>query len=142
MQYLHFQLPSTYWQQTRQLRLDVFVSEQGVPEALEIDEFDATCRHFVAIKKKSIVGTLRLIINKKTAKLGRLAVAKHARHQGIATQLMQQALLFCDEQGIKEIELGSQVTVKDFYQKLGFQTYGEIFMDAGIPHIHMSKSLC
>jgi predicted GNAT family N-acyltransferase len=35
----------------------------------------------------------------------------------------------------------SQEYIKSFYQKLGFVEEGEIFEEAGIPHVKMRKSL-
>lgn len=119
----------------------MFVEEQGVPESLEIDEFDATAQHFIAIQNKHVVATLRLVFKHKTAKLGRLAVAKEHRHQGIATRLMQQAHQHCRKLKLEKIELGAQIRVKSFYQKQAYQEVGNIFMDAGIPHILMVKDL-
>ena len=141
MEYKTFQLPSPYWKQTCNLRLEVFVNEQGVPEELEIDELDLTAQHFIAINDNHIAGTLRLVFKGKIAKLGRLAVAKQERKKGIATQLIKNAEQFCQQRHIDKIRLGAQVSVKAFYRKLGYREEGEIFMDAGIPHIYMLKNL-
>ena len=141
MQYHTFQLPSNYWEQTCQLRLNVFVEEQGVPEELEIDEFDATAQHFIVIKNEQVIGTLRLILTESTAKLGRLVVKKSERHRGIASALMQEAELFCLQHKIRKIKLDAQITAKAFYQKLEYHEFGDIFLDAGIPHIRMIKML-
>ena len=43
------------------------------------------------------------------------------------------------ELGLEELELNSQVHAVPFYEKLGYQAYGEIFLDAGIEHRHMKK---
>lgn len=141
IQYLSYQLPSPYWQQTSELRLQVFVAEQGVPEALELDEWDNSAQHFIAIKDQTVIATLRLVLKQDKAKLGRLAVLKSFRNQGIATELMQQAMQFCQQQSMTTITLGAQLTVQDFYAKLGYQTVGDIFDDAGIAHITMLKSV-
>ena len=139
--YLSYRLPSPYWQASCQVRLDVFVAEQGVPAELELDEWDQKAHHFIALDADKVVATLRIILQDDTAKLGRLAVLKTFRRQGIATQLMHHAMQFCQQQGIHSITLDSQVSVQDFYTKMGYQTVGDIFADAGIPHITMVQNI-
>ena len=141
MEIVTFRLPSPYWQQTCDLRLKVFVKEQGVPEELEIDELDQSALHIIAIKNGSVIATLRLFFKKDTAKLGRLAVEKFSRNKGVASQLMQYATEYCYQQNSKIIELGAQLTAKEFYKKRGYEEKGDVFMDAGIPHILMLKSI-
>ena len=36
----------------RQLRVEVFVEEQGVPEELELDDRDAACTHVLAFDRR------------------------------------------------------------------------------------------
>ena len=91
------------------------------------------------MQNENIIGTLRLVFEGNTCNLGRLAVAKSERRQGIATKLLQEATTCCLQQGITKIRLGSQIKAKGFYQNLGFLEEGDIFSDAGIPHIHMVK---
>jgi len=140
IRYLSYRLPSPYWQQSCQVRLQVFVAEQGVPAELELDAWDQAAQHFIALNSNKVIATLRIIIKDNHAKLGRLAVLKSFRKQGIATQLMQNATQFCQQQAIDSIRLGSQVSVQDFYAKLGYQAIGDIFDDAGIPHISMVRN--
>jgi predicted GNAT family N-acyltransferase len=141
IQYLSYRLPSTYWQQTAKLRLQVFVEEQGVPEDLELDEWDQTAQHFIALKNDRVIATVRILLKDNEAKLGRLAVLKSFRKQRIATQLMFMSTQFCQQQKITTIRLGAQISVQDFYAKLGYRAEGNIFNDAGIPHITMLKKI-
>jgi hypothetical protein len=41
------------------------------------------------------------------------------------------------QNGLKRVYLGSQKHAASFYEKLGFQAYGEEFVEAGIAHISM-----
>jgi len=112
------------------VRLQVFVAEQGVPADLELDKWDQVAQHFIALHENKVIATLRILIKQDKAKLGRLAVLKPFRKQGIATQLMKNATQFCQQQAIHSIHLGSQVSVQDFYAKLGYHSVGDIFDDA------------
>ncbi|MBZ0106447.1 MAG: GNAT family N-acetyltransferase [Sulfuricella denitrificans] len=137
-----FRQPSPFWPAATALRLAVFVTEQRVPEALEIDAEDARALHLLARDADGhALGTLRILTGNKTGKIGRVAVAAEARKRGIGTEMMRRALEQCRALHLESVALDSQTYITPFYEKLGFVSDGEVFMDAGIPHIHMSRSL-
>ena len=125
------------------IRTTVFVQEQGVPEELELDEFDADAHHALAYIGPLCVGTARLIeLAAEKGQIGRMAVLDGYRGSGIGSELLKYLLLLGRSQGIKEFELHAQVTAIPFYEKLGFTPLGEIYDEAGIPHrnmIHLMK---
>lgn len=121
------------------LRKLVFVQEQQVPEEIELDEFDVTALHGVAQIGNEIVGVLRLLIEDGCGHLGRLAVKKELRGQGLGRDLMKLAEEKAKELKLKEIYFHAQYHAMPFYQKLGYGTRGEIFKEAGIDHIEMWK---
>ena len=122
------------------LRHAVFVVEQAVPVELEIDEYDAEAKHLVALRGDSeVVGTLRIVATDGMAKIGRLAVQADARRKGIGERLMQTAHAVARESRFDEIFLYAQVTATNFYVRLGYRAEGDVFDDAGIPHICMRK---
>ena len=62
------------------LRQRVFVAEQGVPEEMEIDEYEAHCIHFVLYTDHVAVATCRLLpLENGVMKLQRMAVEKAYR---------------------------------------------------------------
>jgi predicted GNAT family N-acyltransferase len=124
------------------LRRDVFVKEQQVPESLEQDEWDATASHFLVYVSDSVVGTARFrLIAPKVGKVERVAVLSRYRGQGIGRALMEQIEHYAAQSGVSEIILHSQDHAVPFYEKLGYRVQGAPFMDAGIPHLKMSKRL-
>ena len=123
------------------LRHDVFVKEQSVPPDMEVDEHDSDAVHLAYKQNTSIVGVLRIVEGEKNAKIGRVAVKKTHRGKGIGKLLIKKAIDLAKKGGHKVAMLESQVHATEFYKKLGFVPYGEIFMDAGIPHIKMKKAL-
>jgi predicted GNAT family N-acyltransferase len=116
------------------IRREVFVWEQNVPEELEHDEYDATATHFVAIIEGEVVGTLRVVDLPEHAKIGRVAVRQQFRGRGVAKAMMQAAMAFAHETGQDKLYLTAQTDKLGMYEKLGFVAFGEIFDDAGMPH--------
>lgn len=126
------------------IRNQVFVKEQGVPLALEVDENEALAVHFVLYDNDNdneAVATLRFLpISDHEVKLQRMAVPAAHRGSGYGRQLIEGAEAFIQKQGIKKVTLGAQLTAKEFYLKLGYQPEGDVFLDADMPHIKMSKT--
>jgi predicted GNAT family N-acyltransferase len=116
------------------IRREVFVWEQHVPEALEHDEYDASATHFVAIVEGEVVGTLRIVDLPQHAKIGRVAVRAQFRGRGIARAMMQAAMQAARDGGQDRLYLTAQIDKLSMYEKLGFVAFGEVFDDAGMPH--------
>ena len=123
------------------VRFEVFVDEQGVPRELEMDEFDPSATHLVAVRDGQVVGTLRMLDHEGAAKIGRVAVRSVARRIGIGARLMERAAAIALERGFAEIILHAQVAVAGFYRRLGYVEEGDLFDEAGIPHIAMRKRI-
>lgn len=120
------------------IRYQVFQVEQGVDSALEFDGQDEAAIHLLAHLDGEPVGTARIrLLSDQLAKIERVAVLATCRGQGIGKQLMEEAIVFLNTKDIPEIKINAQLYVKDFYQKLGFEQQGEVFEEAGIPHIEM-----
>ena len=127
------------WQQCRQdampIRHDVFIVEQHVPPELELDEFDAVSTHVVAyLEDGQPVGTGRLLPD---GHIGRVAVLKPWRGRGIGRMIMQALMQQARRQGLPGVELSAQYHARSFYEDMGFQAEGDIYMEAGIEHIAM-----
>jgi predicted GNAT family N-acyltransferase len=120
------------------LRRIVFIEEQGVSIADEVDGKDAAARHLLALTDGRPVGTARLLTDGTTGKIGRVCVLADARGQGIGAALVRAAVeVFRADPGIAVAILGSQTHAIGFYERLGFRATGPVFDDAGIPHRDM-----
>ena len=123
------------------IRKRVFIEEQGVPEEMEIDEFDLNALHALAYADSECIGTARLVTLTgsvgRIGRIGRMAVLPKHRGHGIGKQLLGALLKACQSQGIKQIELHAQVTVIPFYEQFGFIAQGDIYDEAGIAHRDM-----
>lgn len=125
-------------QQAFMLRTEVFVQEQHVPVELELDEFDKKAIHVLITNDNQAIGCGRILLEGYTAWIGRVAVRKSYRNQGIGKQLMREMMKIAKENDATVISLHAQIQVEPFYRKLGFIPHGETFMDAGIEHIEMN----
>lgn len=126
----------------RALRRTVFIEEQGVAEADEIDDQDEAAIHLLATDDGRPLGSARLLVMGDTVKVGRVCVLAPARGTGLGAALMRAAV----EQartipGVTHVKLGAQTHALGFYERLGFRHYGDIFDDAGIPHRMMVLDL-
>jgi predicted GNAT family N-acyltransferase len=138
---LEIEFASDLMREAFAVRFEVFVDEQGVPRELEADEFDPLATHLVAIRDDQVVGTLRMLEQGGTAKIGRVAVRAAARRHGVGARLMEHAAALASERGFAEIVLNAQVAVTGFYRRLGYVEEGDLFDEAGIPHIGMRKKI-
>jgi predicted GNAT family N-acyltransferase len=123
------------------LRRIVFIEEQNVPEAEEVDGRDAGALHLLARLDGQPVGCARLLVMGDTGKIGRVCVLQEYRGQGIGVALIQSALEVLRAQpGVLRAKLGSQTHAIGFYEKLGFTAQGSEYLDAGIAHRDMVLS--
>lgn len=121
-----------------EIRRIVFIVEQQVPQVEEWDGRDDECRHFLALRDNTALGTARLLPD---GHIGRVAVLREARGLGIGAALMRAAIESARRLGHTQVELAAQAHALAFYENLGFTAFGEIFMDADIPHRNMYLSL-
>lgn len=120
------------------LRRAVFMGEQGISEAEEMDDLDDQAIHLLATVDDLPVGTARLLTRGTTGKIGRICVVKSQRGTGLGAALVQQGIAHLKSQpNITRIALGAQNYAIGFYEKLGFQVCGPEYDDAGIPHHDM-----
>jgi predicted GNAT family N-acyltransferase len=120
------------------IRRRVFVNEQGVPVEIELDRDDPRAMHFIAFSAGRPVGTARVVMRRRSAKIGRMAVLKNYRRKGIGKKLLKRAVTAARKRGARKIYLHAQVPVIGFYEASGFRCAGPIFQEAGIPHRKMS----
>jgi len=120
------------------IRHKVFIEEQGVPEDLELDEFDPLAIHALAFEGSECVGTGRLVnIGEQIGQIGRMAVLPRFRNKGFGRAILEKLMDQARVEGIVRLMIHSQVTAIPFYEKQGFQIQGDIYDEAGIPHRNM-----
>ena len=129
--------------EARPLRLAVFVEEQNVPLELEWDEWDERSVHAIARVDGAAVGTGRLLPASETGtvKIGRMAVGRSYRGRGVGAAILAALIERARHEGASMALLHAQADAAGFYRRAGFIPRGEIFFEAGIPHVEMTRSL-
>ena len=123
----------------RSVRNTVFSDEQGISEALDFDGRDHECVQVLArLGDGEAVGTARMLPD---GHVGRIAVHARWRGQGVGTRLVECLTEVARERGFTEIYLHSQAQAASFYTRLGYETRGDTFMEAGIEHVLMVRTL-
>ena len=132
------------------IRFEVFVHEQKVPWEEELDHYDEQpacfeqARHVLAFYGEQPAATARIVPDNRTrgcVKIGRVAVKKEFRGHGIGREMMKWCHNHIEMQGFVAAKLASQLQAIPFYERLGYQAYGNIFLDANIEHRWMAVSL-
>lgn len=139
---LPFTVKPVYWtasqQALKQIRTTVFVMEQGVPMELEWDGLDEHAYHVMGFAPDGTpIGTGRLL---RDGRIGRMAVLKEWRGRGVGRAMLDLLVAIAGERGHDEVTLHAQIRALDFYRRGGFTPQGKAFMEAGIPHIAMSRT--
>lgn len=125
------------------IRKAVFVEEQHVPLVDEFDEYDhvdAECNHILVYHENKPVGTGRLRVVDHEGKLERICLLENVRSLGLGKVIIEALEDIAKEQHIKKVKLHGQTHAEGFYQKLGYETSSDVFMEDGIPHVLMTKT--
>jgi predicted GNAT family N-acyltransferase len=119
------------------IRRLVFIEEQRVPEEVEMDAEDANAFHALALDGTTAVGCGRMVAHTGYVKIGRMAVLRERRGQGIGTNVLTFLMDRARQQGFGRAVLHAQLTAEGFYVKNGYLPEGAVFEEAGIPHRRM-----
>lgn len=127
--------------QCADIRKKVFIDEQKFEN--EFDAIDKTALHILVLDKELPIATARAFTDGDINEyhLGRICVLKEYRGKNIGKILVEALENHLKEKGVKLLKLSAQVRVKGFYEKLGFTSIGEEYLDEYCPHIDMVKNL-
>ena len=129
------------------LRSEVFVVEQNCVY-LDLDDKDAQSIHLFAREEGAVAGAaaravVRLVppgVSYEEPSIGRVAIDLASRGSGLGEELMMRAIRACYRTwpgfGIR---ISAQQYLIGFYERLGFATVGEGYLEDDIPHIQMFR---
>lgn len=126
------------------LRQAIFVVEQTCIYQ-DLDGLDKKALHLLAVHNGIVSACLRVLPphgQETLARIGRVAVSRHWRKQGIARVMMRKAI---DKVQLDNspggVYVDAQTYLQEFYGSLGFRVRGKEFLEDGIPHIRMQLLL-
>ena len=123
------------------IRQEVFVEEQGFTE--EFDQTDDIALHLLLWDGAQSVAVCRMFPSAERGSwvIGRVAVRKPFRKQGLGAQVMRAAEDAIRQAGGTRVELAAQEQAAGFYRTLGYASLEERFLDEDCPHVWMRKEL-
>ena len=124
------------------LRVKVFVDEQGVDADEEMDELDPESLQLVGLDESGVIATCRVRdLGDGEWKLERMVVDRRLRRLGVGARLLEGAERETRERGANQMVLHAQLPAKDFYAAHGYVPEGDTFLEAEVEHVRMRKSL-
>ncbi len=130
-------------QEAFKIREIVFIDEQECPPDEEFDGLDDESIHFIAYITGEPVGTSRYRTTDKGVKLERFAVLKEHRGKGVGKRLVQTALgqIAVTFEAGTLLYMHAQLDAIPLYTRYGFEKVGDKFVEAGIEHFLVKKTL-
>jgi len=126
-----------------QLRSQVFVVEQNCVYQ-DIDFKDQKAIHILGFKNNKIIAYTRVFKSGdyfNEASIGRVVVAEKERKYKYGYAIMEASIkaisTYFNETTIK---ISAQTYLIKFYNSLGFNQIGDVYLEDGIPHIKMIKN--
>lgn len=123
------------------LRTEAFIVPRNLDPEIDFDGRDAELLHFCMYDGESLVAYLRAEPIDNYLHIGRVAVKADLRKNGYGRKLIEYLFEYAKEKGLKMIELSAVDTAQGFYEKLGFKTEGDYYIEANVPHIYMKKMM-
>lgn len=126
------------------LRSEVFVVEQECIY-LDMDDKDPDCHQIMGWRDGLLAASAR-ILPPGTAyhepSIGRVVSSPKFRKTGLGRKLMEYSVGRCRSlHGEKDIRIGAQLYLLEFYRSLGFTEEGDTYLEDGIPHVEMLLSV-
>jgi predicted GNAT family N-acyltransferase len=136
------QYNSEEYKQEIALRIEVLRKPLGIYFTKEQLEEEKDEIHFAAFKNNKMIGCILIKdLGNGIAKMRQVAVATEHQKKGVGKKLVDFFEEFVREKGYKSIEMHARKYAVPFYEKLGYEKYGEEFLEVTIHHYKMRKNL-
>lgn len=133
---------SSRWDQLVELRREVLRKPLGLDFSVEDLESESDCLFMCVVHQDQVVGTLQYrILDSETVKMCQVAVHPDLQGSGVGAALVKKSEEWMRSLGYTLIVLHARESAVAFYLKLGYSLVGEPFVEVGIPHRKMSRTL-
>jgi len=120
------------------------VLRQPLGQSLYNDDLsrDYTDAILAAKHNDSVIACLMLHhIDSSEVQLRQMAVYDHWQGKGIGKLLVQYAEAYAKSKGYTKVMLHARKVAVGFYAGMGYEQYGDMFEEVGIPHYMMEKKI-
>jgi ElaA protein len=126
------------------LRTDVFFIEQKIDEEeLDWRDLEPTTQHLWIMDDTGTASYLRVLEDAEPEyrdarrSVGRVVTRADRRGEGLSKLLLAEVIASF---GHEALLLHAQEYIAPLYAKFGFEAFGEVYIEAGIPHISMYRA--
>lgn len=125
------------------MRTMVYVIEQNCPPLMDFDALDNEAEHYLGWAGEEPVCCCRTLMPEQDVlKIGRIVTLKAYRGKGYATQMLREVIEKARiNPAIKSVKMSAQLHAIGLYEKLGFETYGEEYIEDKLTHRMMKLDL-
>lgn len=124
------------------IRSEVFVVEQRIAYQ-DLDYKDQKAIHIMGYVTNELVAYTRIFKPNdyfEYASIGRVLVTKQYRRFDYGKEIMKVSIDAVEKYfNETKIKISAQLYLKRFYTNLGFEAYGDVYMEDEIPHTAMLK---
>ena len=104
--------------------------------------YEGESLHLVALDQTRVVGCVLFHPEgPTTGRLFQMAVEPERQGRGLGTRLVRALEVEVAARGFREVVLHARDGAVGFYARLGYVTFGEPYMEVGIPHQNMRRTL-
>ena len=124
------------------VRSQIFILEQNM-HCQDMDGIDFEARHFFLEENGKVLAYLRAFYtddSKSVVKIGRVLSITHG--VGLGADIMKRAIADIKiNMKCQKLCLNSQKSAIGFYEKLGFKTVSDEFLEEGVIHLKMQREI-
>jgi ribosomal protein S18 acetylase RimI-like enzyme len=133
-----------------ELRFRVLREPLGQPRESVRFPFEAHSLHLVAVPaegaQQEVAGCVLFHPDSPPGappggRLFQMAVRPELQGQGLGARLVRHLEAELRARGVSRVHLHARASVVPFYERLGYASYGDPFVEVGIPHRHMQRTL-
>lgn len=126
------------------VREAVFVVEQNCAYQ-DLDGLDLDADHLIGWSGDDVAAYLRVLgpgVRFAEPSVGRVLTSKAARGSGLGRQLVGRSLIWLDERyPTHDVRISAQAHLEHFYRSFGFEVASSPYLEDGIPHIEMLRTI-
>lgn len=142
VEFVEFGVTAPLYRQAEGLRNELLRLPLGLNLFDEDRSGERDDRHFGLVEAGELIACLVISdLGNARVKLRQMCVAANRQSGGLGRYLIEQTEIRLGGVGVETIELAARMPARAFYERLGYQVVGDVFIEVTIEHIKMVKRL-